>query len=488
MNKKTQLVFLILLFFSFQVKAQNIAKDAATKDLQQVKTLLQKESVHAQNLSNELDRVIRRIESSIYDSISIKAFAVQLSELLRTTGDKNALVINKDQPLEKHLPFMVAPYNDSMIVALQREGIRRKGYKYLLNDTFPYLKAINRKRINYWIKLAHSPALSDGSPANFVKGVSDLIQIERQFLKLEQNLPDSLSFTFSNGKVDTTFKLKPLYRSSKWFDQCENQAFLQTIYVKKQFDLLFKVIDGSIGYVFLPEMFSKDSFPDFYRQLVRKMRSFKNKEALIIDLRSNDGQNMDLFAALMPYLVPASQTPYIYGMESVLKTSTAAQTAEAGPFPTVEKNLDDQYRGLANQFLESIPKKERVSNTQFVNQYFIYNREGADTLIQAYTKPVYVITNEKTHGSASFLAAALAGLPNVTIVGKPSLGFTYSQPTFTLEASNLVVQFSSGIVYQQNGQNFSQQGIQPKIKLPRDIQQVLGKSDSQLDNLIWIIK
>lgn len=104
-----------------------------------------------------------------------------------------------------------------------------------------------------------------------------------------------------------------------------------------------------------------------------------------------------------------------------------------------------------------------------------------------YSKPVYILMNERSFSAASVFASALKGLPNITLAGINTDGSSGRSENNYLENSRINIKLSSMISFQRNGKTLDTNGTEPDIVLNTDLEQILGNRDTQLTALLAII-
>ncbi|MEM7037477.1 MAG: S41 family peptidase, partial [Bacteroidota bacterium] len=105
-----------------------------------------------------------------------------------------------------------------------------------------------------------------------------------------------------------------------------------------------------------------------------------------------------------------------------------------------------------------------------------------------FDKPVYLLVNERCYSAAGIFAGAVKGMPNIQIAGVRPDGASGRVESFELDRSDIKIRLSRMLSFQPDGNHFDTFGTEPDIPLERDLDQVLGKSDTQLENLLKIIE
>jgi C-terminal processing protease CtpA/Prc len=248
---------------------------------------------------------------------------------------------------------------------------------------------------------------------------------------------------------------------------------------------LFKVEDN-IGYIKLPEMANIDEAPLLYDKVNSFMKSIKNSTALIIDVRSNGGGTRDLMYEFAKYLIHPDS---IYVINATKQRGTLPLSKESVEnlntrFLYAMSELDTKEQAKATAFLKTFTPMYDLDTEKYSEYYFgLFNGNKLSQNSFYYNKPVYILANEKTFSAASVFVSAFKGIPNIQIVGVTTDGSSGNSDWFDLPNSKMFGKISTMVSFQKDGKTLDGYGTKPDLKIARDLEQILWKSDTQLEKL-----
>ena len=147
------------------------------------------------------------------------------------------------------------------------------------------------------------------------------------------------------------------------------------------------------------------------------------------------------------------------------------------------EKLTASDRNAIDHFNKNFQHQKPFDNSKFSNSFYKVLNNGKEQ----YTKPVYVLVNEKSFSAATIFTSVFKGLPNVIIVGETTDGSSGNSRKFYLKNSNIRIKVSTILSFQRNGKTLDGNGTVPDIVIPADEVQVLKGFDNQLSKLIEII-
>lgn len=475
-----------------------LTKAQITNDIEFLrKTLNDKSSyvyLNGYDFNTDFDTYLKKIG----DSTTLEDFGLFLTQTLGKIGDRHSsmtTIRGYDLNESLFLPFIYAPLGDKVVVLNSDQDNELE----ILYPQFPFLKKIDGTDIQDFLQKTRPEDITAPKQTYFTLAVRDIRDIEKNYRLLNKPLPKGIKLTLSDGnwQKDTVVVVPVVDRSERlhpWDEKFESQY----LFVKDEdynkpeiIEKLFNVEDG-IAYIRLPEMADKEEAPLLFDKLNSFMESIKDdSEALIIDVRSNGGGTRDLLYEFAKYVVHPDSIHVVN------------VTRQRGPIPLPE----DYKQSLNNRFLYSIDElteRERAAVKAFLNtfepiyelddtkysEYYFGLLNGKKLTGQTfyYDKPVYILANEKTFSAASIFVSVFKGLPNMTIVGATTDGSSGNSDWFDLPNSKLFGKISTMVSFQKDGKILDGFGTEPDIKIERDMDQILWKSDAQLEKLKDIIK
>lgn len=461
---------------------KTITKAQAIEDIIQLKEILEKHSSYLELTGFDYHFELDQIIAGLPEEVNIGDFALELEKFIGEIGDRHARIKAKGNTIEidKYLPFMVAPL-DAKVVALKADEEKKKQYDFYLKK-YPYLKAIDGIALeeilekNAW---RHKYAPKD---SKFLYSIKDLRYLGLQYYKLDKELSDDLIFTFTDGEKDKELKIKPLNEKPKrWKDRLEREVHKDT----------FKILEPNIAYIKISEMNSPRRDPSLFKQLPKKMQEYKNTDALIIDIRNNGGGTRDILNVLAPYFISPDAQPWVANMAKIRSDQNAEEDIESMTgrylFSYESEHFSDEDREAIDAYMQDFKAVWNYDESKFSGPYYmVFTHDRAENHF-FYDKPVYVLVNESCFSAASVFASALKGMGKVKIVGVNTDGSSGRSHYFDLNHSKINLKLSTMISFQRNGKTLDTNGTAPDVFIPRDIKQVLGRNDSQLEKLLDLI-
>ncbi len=230
------------------------------------------------------------------------------------------------------------------------------------------------------------------------------------------------------------------------------------------------------------------------------MEAYQHTEALVLDVRNNPGGRRDLIAFFSNYICDP-KAPWIANVAVVRKWEVEDPEWQ-------QEIVKSRQSQLQARYLRAVDSQEWNEQAQRVLSAFMedfvpglpfdsgrYTRAHAmmlpldayDSGAYRYTKPVYILANELTFSAASILVSAFKGYPNVYIVGKTTDGSSGMSKKGALPHSQMSYKFSRMVSFQRDGTPLDGHGTVPDMALERDMDQLLGTRDSQLQELLQYI-
>lgn len=489
--KNLFIIVAIIVLNNLAIISQNISSKQALADLEQYYKLLKKESSYYQ--ISDKKRIKDKIEEkkvllSTKDSVSVSFLANILENIQSEIIDRHASIRGKrvrHKLNDMHFPIAVAPF-DGKLLALRETG----KYKYThYNKKYPYIKSIDGYNMDEFIdKYCSRRKLS---PVNSrLRSVSkDIRDIGRLFLRQEMYNKKEVDIVLTNGKRYKNITLPLSTKKKKWKDKAAISYIDESIKLayKKDYSNMFNQYPNDIMYINIPSMLSFEEYPAYRDSLISGLNNIRDAGALIIDIRENGGGTRDILNLFAGYIVQPSQSPWVANVACIRS----------------DQNIDEDISSMRGRYLfnyhsEHISKEERKSigeynkwfkpDTEFdINKfsspYYMILRSGKSAL----KCKVYILVNERCFSAASIFTTAFKGLNNVKIVGDTTNGSSGRSKKFYLKHSNIRVKLSTMLSFQRNGKTLDGNGTQPDIVIERDLDQIMGKRDTQLEKLLEII-
>ncbi len=476
---------------------QHIDRKAALEDFNQFVDLLERQSSYYQLSDYDFDRRFQTARTSIeqQDSVSVLFLANEMEKIIAETVDRHASVKMEDfdedeiELFDRHLPFAVAPLQGRVAALKYNKEVRC--YEYYSKE-YPYIKSIEGLPIMDFIERYAYRRKKAPAAAMFYDGTKDLRDIGELFVKQGQYSLETVDVVLTNGSSDQSLQLALSDKKHRWRNPGHNQdmALVRAAYFGETFDFekLDRWMEDSIAYLRLPAMFSYEDFPDLEAYLHRLMEKYKHAQALIIDLRGNGGGRRDILHSWSGYIVPADQSPWVANVAYVRSDQQLDEDIESMRgrylYNYYSEHFTDSDRAAIDAFNADFKTEDSFDRSKFSEAYYMLLKSNGMTL----SCPIYVLVDESAFSAASVFASAFKGLPNVNIVGMTTNGSSGRSKKFYLEHSNIRIKLSTMLSFQRNGKTLDGHGTEPDIRIERNEEHILGKSDAQLNKLIQRIK
>lgn len=494
MKLKT-LITILFGLFAINSQAQNnwLTKKQITEDIEFLTKTLNEKSSYVYLNGYDFNADFENYLKAIKDSTQLEDFGLFLTKAIGKIGDRHSSVREYEIRDSLFLPFVYAPVENKTLV-LNRNANKKLE---ILNPKFPYLKKIDEIPIEEFLQKILPKEITAPDKSYFTRVVRDIRDIQKNYKILDKLLPKEVKLTFSDStfKKDTTIVVSIIGKNNRlrpWNEKFESDyALFRDNYNKTEVvNELFQVKD-QIAYIYLPAMVHKEDAPLLFDKINSFMKSIQNdSKALIIDVRSNGGGTRDITYEFAKYFVHPDS---IYVVNA---------TRQRGPIPLPSEYIESLHRRYLFSFSE-LDKQEQKSVKEFLktfkpmyelddkkySEYYFGLLNGKKLAEQSfhYNKPIYILANEKSFSAASVFVAAFKGLPNVKIVGVTTDGSSGNSDRFELPNSEIRVKISTMVSFQKDGKILDGYGTEPDLKIERDINQVLWKSDTQVEKLKTLI-
>lgn len=495
LNSKSYFSILLLLISNLCF-SQYLSQKKALEDVNEFKTLLEKQSSYYQVSDFDFKNRFKELKQTIVskDSVAIHFLAYEFEKLIAETIDRHANVkmdgFDEDnfKIFNNYFPFALASTHGKIVALKFNES--KKAYDYY-SKKYPYLKQINGVDIEAFLtQYAYRRKLSP-KYARLRDGLRDLRDIgELYFKQGEQNLSE-ITVVLTNGKKDKELTLPLSHKRQRWGDigSLSSKREFRRFIRDENFDLkqLDKWLTDSIAYLAIPAMTSYYINPNLESYLKSTMDKFKNTKALVIDIRGNGGGTRDILNTLSGYFVKSEQSPWVANVTYIRNDQYLDEDIESMQsrylFNYDSDSFSDEDQDAIDTFNKTYKTEYTVNPERFSKPFYMVLHSNDSTL----QCPVYILVNEECFSAASVFTSAFKGLPNIKIVGITTNGSSGRSKKFYLKNSNIRIKLSTMLSFQRNGKTLDGNGTKPDIVIEREEEQILGKSDSQLKKLITII-
>ncbi|MGV8944359.1 S41 family peptidase [Thermomonas sp.] len=449
-----------------------ITRKQAMQDLDALGDAIEGNSSYIWSTTFPYRASIEGMKAALPAKVSINGLSTQVNKFVRLFGDDHAQVPEWTSRIPQgSLPFQFGKSDTRyFIFTLAPAG--------LVNPEFPYVRSIDGVLIDEWLRVAGDIGQGpySSTAARESKGYGLLPYIN--YLRGEMGLPVKpdavLEMVSENGRAATRMTVAvspvPVKRTLGTF-RLPNES---------------RMLEGNIGYLRVPAH-TGDKAAQFIETVDKTMAGFRDTDALIIDARMSGGGARRVLNSLFPYLMKASDKPYIF---NVVKLRLPENDADFGPLavfdddakrflyvpnPANPANEAEAYREFAKSF---IPAWNPPAD-KFSDWYFMTQRPRADK--PHYDKPVYMLVDFGVGSAGDIFASAFKGWRSVTTLGTPTMGRSGQGVVFPLPNSKLGVNLSTMASFQKTGERYDTAGIHPDIVIEPVPTDWYGATDTVLD-------
>lgn len=487
-------LFFSLVLITSKAQTKILTKQQVRQDIESLRKILNENSSYAYLNGYDFNKDFEDYQQNLEDSIRLEDFGLFLTKTIGKIGDRHSSVREYETRDSLFLPFIYAPLNNKVIV------LKKNANKELeiFNPDFPYLKNIDGISTENFLSKILPEEVKAPKDAYFKRAVRKIRDVQKNYNVLNKKLPKEFKLTLSNSAStnDTVLAVSPVKRLERaiyWDEKFEKQfgyPITDTDYNKPEISNQLFEIKNQIAYTHIPAMVSKEDAPLLFDKLNSFMNSIRNNsKALIVDVRSNGGGTRDISYEFAKYFVHPDSI-YVVNV-----------TKQRGPIPLPKDyieslhsrnlfsfpELDNQEQKSVTEFLKTFKPMYELDNNKYSEYYFglLNGKKLAKSFY--YNKPVYILANENSFSAASVLVAIFKGLPNVKIVGVTTDGSSGNSDRFELPNSEIRIKISTMVSFQKDGKILDGYGTEPDIEIERDRNQILWKSDTQLEKLRSLI-
>ncbi|MDF0717678.1 S41 family peptidase [Muricauda sp. 334s03] len=469
---------------------KRITSSQAIEDIDQFYDILQTESSYIHLTDHDFKTAIDSLKAMIIlksmDSVDINYLTHELAKIMAEIGDRHSSV--KNEWFEKknlstynlQLPFSLASVNGK-VVALRSLDVDGN-YDYLHKD-FPFVKSINGIPMDVFIDSMAYRSKKAPEQAKLSRGILEVQQLGSLYFKNNLELPSKIKIVFTNGKAEISETVSLVNKRLGYESRIERNILYHRREISKgNFQNIFKVLKGNIGYISLPQMFSFDNVHGLEAYIDSVLANSRNTKALIVDLRFNPGGTRDLLQKFAGHIIPESHSPWVANVAYLRtdKKEAVHGSMSARFLYTYNSNhFDDLDRKAIDKFSKSFATEKEFDISKFSHPHYMVLKGGASH----YQHPVYMLANEHSFSAASVFISAFKGLPNVKIVGVTTDGSSGNSKRVHLNNSSIRLRVSTMLSFQRNGKTLDGNGTRPDLYFTKEVEQVLRGTDVQLQKL-----
>ncbi len=492
-------ISIFLIIFTLSCKAQRdtsyLTKEDVASDLAYLDEILQNNSsyqaLNGYEYKNDFSTFLKNFKERTVTKYDFELF---LSKTIGKIGDRHAYVRGDRIRDSLFFPMAFAPFDKRVLVLDYNSS--KKQYDFW-NPDFPYLKSIHNIPIEKLLpKIFPGEALAPAQ-TYLTSVVRELRDIQKIFKSQNIDLPNPINLALVNElgvEKEVRVELAPRKRRARYWDErfyrniyrLKEEQYNDTVLVKRFFSL-----ENRIGYIQVAEMVEKEECPIFFKFLNDFMIKARQSDALIVDLRDNDGGTRELIQEFAGYFVHPDSVHIVNTTRQRGKLPLNKELKEAlhDRFLFSRDELDSREQQAVDTFMGSFAPMYDLDDKKFSEYYFYtFNGQKRPGNKYHYDKPIYILTNERSFSAASIFVSVFKGLPNIQIVGVNTDGSSGNSERFELPNTKLRGKISTMVSYQKDGAILDGIGTKPDLLIERNLDQIFWKEDYQLTELIKKIR
>lgn len=470
------------------------AKDIK-KDLNYLDGILQsKSSYQGLNGYDYRKDFVLFLDRSEKKPVTAFEFGLFLSKTIGKIGDRHSYIKGYTPRDSLFFPLAFAPLRgDVAVLNYHRENDEFSFW----NSDFPYLHSIQDIPIEVMLPQVLPGEELAPKASHQLRAVRDLRDVETIFRILGVDLVNPVSVTLKSKdgeQMTTLVKLVPRdQRAMLWDERFYRKIFRikEEKYNDKAYvDRFFKV-EGGIATIQIASMLDREEIPVFFGHLTDFMDMARRSEALIVDVRDNDGGTRDLIQELAGYFVHPDS---IYVGNVVKQRGKQPLNKELrgnmhSRYLYARNELEPKEQKAVDRFMSTFGPMYELDAEKFSQyHYYMLNGQKLSEGKYHYRQPVYILCNERSFSAASVLVAVFKDLPNIEIVGINTDGSSGNSQRFTLPKSAFRGKISTMVSFQKDGRVLDGIGTSPDTVIERNVDQIFWKEDYQLVTLREMIK
>lgn len=418
-----------------------LSQTEVEEDLDQFQAELEGRYAYFRYNEPDYGSAIQAIRDMAGDGMSVDDLDVELSKVLALSIDGHGSVVGGSFP-EGCLPFRIDRIGSRYIAFWPDRS-------NFISSSYPYITRIDGMSIDEW-RAALSVIVAKGSPsyqthyglryleyirfARSLAGVADLDEVE---IELESR----------DGSQRVTAVL----------EIADDPPIVEDWPVSES-----RVLDGNIGYLRITRWLE-----DAFDEVATWMPRFAGTRGLIIDIRDNRGGTRSVLRELYPYFVSASDPPHVANAAKYRLYSEFSYDHLAGRDMYREDWIgwSPAERIAISEFMETFDPEWVVPESEFSDWHFWVLSKTSKPDAYDYQGQIIFLMNKLCWSASDVILSSVKGLPNVTLIGEPSVGGSGARIITTLRNSGLDLYMSSMVSFQNTGLLFETHGIQPDIYL-----------------------
>lgn len=440
-----------------------------SSDLRELHRRLLDQSSYLNRRDAAFEDRFTQFRKSIGRHTEFSDFVAGLQKLLMLIGDCHAGVTAATWPRsEFYLPLRLADTADGL-AALSISG------NQLLSSEHPYVESIDGLPVNKWI---------DTAAAYVPRGSPQLIRREAigwlghiELLRRDLGLPAEPIVTVGLTSADGNRRTQKRLRLTRQGFSIAKVPLYESRLLEKRF-----------GYLRIAAMDHR-----LTKSIVRKLRSFRQTEGLIIDVRDNRGGTYHILTAIYGFFLADSAPPYVANI-AAYRLSPQFSKDHIAYRPTYRaswNNWSEQEQAIISLAARDFAPEWQIPSNQFSDwHYMVLSRARSGIPAQSFfhfDKPVIVLCNAGSFSATDVFLSAFADLPQVRLVGQSSGGGSGATRRFHLPNTRIRIAVSSMASFRPNGKLFDGNGVSVDVPVMPLLNDFTFGTDTVLDRALDLL-
>ena len=411
------------------------------QDLDQFQTELEGRYAYLRYNEPDYEGAIQAIRDISGDGMSVDDFDIELTKVLALSIDGHGSVVGGLFP-EGYLPFRIDRIGNRYIAFWPDR-------RNFVSASYPFITKIDNMSIDEW-RAALSVVVSKGSPSyqtHYGLRYLEYVRFARSLAGVEDPDVVEIELESRDGSRRVTAAL----------EIADDPPRVETWPVSES-----GFLDGNIGYLRIDSWLE-----DAPVEIATWMPRFEGTRGLIIDIRDNRGGSRGYLLGLYPYFVSASDPPHVANAARYRLYSEFTYDHLAGRNMYRENWIGwtPAENSAISEFMETFEPEWVVPESEFSDWHFWLLSKTSKPDAYDYQGPIIFLMNKLCWSASDVILSSVKGLPNVTLIGEPSVGASGARIITALGNSGLDLYLSSMASFQNTGQLYETNGIQPDIYL-----------------------
>ena len=421
------------------IVADFITQAELEEDLDQFQAELEQRFAYLRYNEPDYRSAIRAIRDKAGGGMSVDEFDIELTKVLALFIDGHSAVVGGRFP-EGYLPFRIERIGDRYVAFWPDR-------RDFVEPSYPYLTKVDGLSLDEW-RAVLQVLVPKGSPSYttyFTLRYLEYIRFARSIAGFDD--PDVIEV-----------ELEAKDRTSRMSTVLDVVSEPPTVELWPASDSGF--VDGNIGYLRITQWDD-----EALREIDSWMPRFAGTRGLIVDIRDNRGGTRNILRALYPHFVSTSDPPHVGNLAKYRLYSEFPYDYLAGRFMYREswEGWSPAEHNAISEFMKTFEPEWVVPEAEFSDWHFwLVSKSSKPDAYESRGRIIFLM-DRKCWSASDVILSSVKGLPNVTLIGEPSVGASGARIITTLKNSGLDLYLSSMASFQNTGQLFETNGVEPDL-------------------------